>query len=128
MKALLDEHLSSVIALTLRARGLDVEAVVERRDLIGHPDDELLDIAHAEARAMVTGNVKDFRPLAAGRVAEGRGHAGLILLPPRRERTRAAAPRLAAAIEDMIEDIMRAHPSGLANGERWLPPPSATAG
>lgn len=123
MKALLDEHLSSVIAVTLRARGLDVDAVIQRRDLIGHPDDELLDVAHAEARAVVTSNVKDFRPLAAARVGEGRGHAGLILLPARRERTRAAAPRLAAA----IEEIMRAHPSGLANGERWISP-SATAG
>jgi hypothetical protein len=70
----------------LRERGLDVEAVVERAGLVQAPDHEVLDTAAREGRAVVSSNIKDFRPLAAERVTDGRGHAGLILLPARRSR------------------------------------------
>ncbi len=41
MKALLDEHLSPLIARVLRERGLDVVAVAERSDLIETSDREV---------------------------------------------------------------------------------------
>lgn len=118
MKALLDEQLSGIIARELRSRGLDVEAVCERPDLMHRPDAEIMEAAAREGRAVVTNNIKDFRPLAARRLAEGRGHAGLILLPARRSRTRAAAGALATA----LEEILRESPDGIANSERWVPP------
>jgi hypothetical protein len=97
---------------------LEVDAVSERADLAGRPDTEILDAATREHRAVVTNNVKDFRPIATGRLADGRGHGGLILVPARRSRTRAAT----GALADAIETIMRASPSGLANAERWIAP------
>lgn len=118
MKALLDEQLSPQIAARLRDKGHDVEAVAERTDLVGSTDREVLELATQEGRAVVTNNVKDFRPLAAQWLAQGRIHAGLILVPPTRTRTRAAVPALARAIEQVLRD----HPDGLAGAERWIGP------
>lgn len=118
MKALLDEQLSPLIARTLRDRGLDVEAVIERPDLPQAPDALLMEVAAAEGRAVVTNNLKDFRPLAAERIASGVGHAGLVLLPSRRSRSRDAT----GATADVIERLMRSHPNGIAGAEHWLKP------
>ncbi len=118
MRALLDEQLSGQIARLLRERGLDVEAVVERSDLVQAPDDEVIDTAAREGRAVVSNNVKDFRPLAAERMSDGRGHAGLILLPARRSRSREAT----GALADAVEAVMRAHPEGIPSAEHWIAP------
>lgn len=118
MKALLDEHLSPLIARILRERGLDVVAVAERSDLIETSDREVAETAAGEQRAVVTSDIKDFRPIATERLADGRGHAGVILVPPNRSRSRAAT----GALADAIEALMRAHPDGIANAEHWLPP------
>ncbi|HEX4836915.1 MAG TPA: DUF5615 family PIN-like protein [Solirubrobacteraceae bacterium] len=118
MKALLDEQLSPQIARVLRERGLDVEAVAERADLPQASDSEILDAAAREQRAVVTNNTKDFRPIAGERLTDGRGHAGLILLPARRSRSRHAT----GALADAIEDVMRTHPGGIAGAERWIAP------
>ena len=122
MKALLDEQLSPRIAEMLRDRGHDVQAVVDRRDLAGRSDRVILEIAAAEDRAVITNNVKDFRPLAAERLARGESHAGLILLPSTRTRTLGAVETLAGA----IEQIFREHPAGLSATERWIPPASSS--
>ncbi len=120
MKALLDEQLSSEIAAELRSRGWNVEAVGERPWMRGQSlsDDQVMVTAASEDRAVVTNNIKDYRPLAARRVAGGQGHWGLILLPSTRSRSRAAVQPLA----DGIERIMGEHPEGLANSERWVSP------
>ena len=118
MKALLDEQLSDQIAQLLRERGLDVQAIVERTDLPQAPDHEVIETASREDRAVVTNNVKDFRPLAAERIADGRGHAGLILHPATHDRSRDATGRLA----DAIEAVMRANPKGIPDAEHWLAP------
>lgn len=118
MKAFLDEQLSPQIAELLRDRGHDVETVAERSDLAGHSDRAILTAALVEDRAVVTNNVKDFRPLAAERLARGESHAGLILLPSTRTRTRDAFEALA----DAIEHVLREHPDGLPATERWIPP------
>jgi hypothetical protein len=118
VKALLDEQLSPEIARVLRERGLDVEAVSGRTDLTQASDYEVLDVASRERRAVVTNNIKDFRPIAAERLADGRGYAGLILVPANRSRSRDATGALAKA----IEVVMRAHPRGIAETEHWIPP------
>lgn len=118
VKALLDEQLSGEIARLLCARGLDVHAVVERPDLARASDEQVMDGAAAEGRAVVTNNIKDFRPIAARRIADGRGHQGLILLPARRSRSQAATGVLA----DAIEAIMRSNPKGIADSEHWISP------
>lgn len=119
VRALLDVQLSHEIAKALRARGLDVDAVTERADIPNDTSDErLLEFATGEDRAMVTNNVKDFRPIGAARLQRGVSHAGLILVPSTRSRTRSAALSLAYA----IEQVMRAEPDGLTMTERWLAP------
>lgn len=47
---------------------------------------------------------------------DGRGHAGLILLPPRVSLRRDATGGLA----DAIASVMRANPDGIASRELWL--------
>ncbi len=117
MKALLDAQLSHDIAELLRARGLDVDAVTTRADIADDTSDaRIMEIAAGENRAVVTNNLKDFRPIAARRLQRGHGHAGLILVPSARRRTKAVNPALA----DDIKRIMREAPGGLAGSERWL--------
>ena len=118
MRALLDEQLSPQIAALLRQAGHDVIAVVDRDDLVGRSDRIVFEVATGEGRAVITNNIKDFRPLAAEWLAQGRTHAGLVLLPSSRTRTRAAVATLA----DAVEAILRAHPDGLAGSERWIGP------
>jgi hypothetical protein len=118
VKALLDEQLSPLIARVLRERGLDVGSAAERSDLTEASDREVIDAATREQRAVVTNDAKDFRPLAAERLADGRGHAGLILVPAKRGRSRDATGMLA----DAIEGVMRAHPEGIPGAEHWIGP------
>jgi predicted transcriptional regulator len=121
VKVLLDEQLSPQIARLLRERGLDAQAIVERTDLPQAPDHEVIEIASREQRAVMTNNVKDFRPLAAERIANGRGHAGLILHPAPRGRSRDATGLLA----DAIVAAVRAHPDGIPDAEHWIAPESS---
>ena len=116
MKALLDEQLSPQIAALLRQMGYDVEAVADRPDLLGSSDRSILEIASAEGRAVITNNIKDFRPLAAEWLAHGRVHAGLILLPSTRTRTRATI----AVLADRISTVLLDNPDGLSGSERWI--------
>jgi predicted nuclease of predicted toxin-antitoxin system len=118
VRALLDEQLSPQIAELLRRRGHDVVAVSERDDLAGRVDRIVLEVACAEGRAVITNNIKDFRPLAAERLARGQSHAGLILLPSKRTRSRATV----GALADAIESVLKAHPGGLESSERWIGP------
>ncbi|MGB0091931.1 MAG: DUF5615 family PIN-like protein [Solirubrobacteraceae bacterium] len=118
MKALLDEQLSPRIAELLRSRGHDVQAVGERADIAGKSDRLILEVAASEDRVVITNNVKDFRPIAAERLARGESHAGLILLPSKRSRTRAVVELLADALQRIFDE----HPGGLHATERWIPP------
>ncbi len=118
MKALLDEHLSPQIAALLREARFDVVAVADRDDLVACNDRVVFETAAAEDRAVVTNNIKDFRPLAAEWLATGRSHPGLILLPSARARTRAAVRALGAA----VHAVLSAHPDGIADSEVWIGP------
>ena len=118
MRAILDKQLSPQIAVLLRQQGYDVDAIADREDLVGRGDRIIFEAACGEGRAVVTNNVKDFRPLAAEWLAQGRVHAGLILLPSTRTRSRHAIATVAAAIENVLRD----HPDGLSSSERWIGP------
>jgi predicted nuclease of predicted toxin-antitoxin system len=118
VRAILDEQVSPQIAVLLRKAGYEVDAVADRRDLVARSDRTILEIACREGGAVVTNNIKDFRPLAAEWLAQGKVHAGLILLPSPRSRSRHAI----AAVASAIETILRDHPDGLDGREYWIGP------
>ena len=119
MKLLLDEMLTPVIARKLCERGYDVEAVA------GHPgrealsDLEIMAVARAEHRAIVTNNLRDYRPLHYEAIMPGgQGHFGMTFMPSSYRRTKVDTGRIIAALETKLAEF----PGGedLANGEAWL--------
>ena len=70
MRAILDEQLSPQSAVLLRQAGCDVDAVAGREDLAGRSDRIIFEVACSEGRAVVTNNIKDYRPLAAEWLAQ----------------------------------------------------------
>lgn len=77
-KLLLDEHIWAYLAKLLREQGFDVMHVNEI-DLVGTPDEKLLEYAVGEHRAMVTFNIKDFVPLAIQYYEDGKEHYGIVV-------------------------------------------------
>jgi len=119
VKLLLDEMLSPEIARQLRSRGHDVEPVAGNPDREALSDPEVLALARAEHRAIVTNNLRDFRPLHHEAITPGGvGHFGMIFMPGGYRRTRADTGRIIAA----LEAILAQYPGekDLANGEAWL--------
>lgn len=80
MRLLLDEQLSHVIAEQLRARGHDVVSAAEA-ELAGVTDAEVLSSATRDRRAVVTNNIRDFRPLHANCLKMSTAHYGIVLVP-----------------------------------------------
>lgn len=80
MRFLLDESADLPLAHTLRAQGHDVTSIV-RDHPRSLPDREVLALAHAEQRILIT-NDKDFGELI---IREGFPHAGVILFRLREE-------------------------------------------
>ena len=119
MKLLLDEMLSPAIARELRSRGYDVEAVAGNADREALSDPEVLALARAEHRALVTNNLRDFRPLHHEAITPGGpGHYGMIFLPGSYRRTRADTGRIIAALEAILTEYP--DEADLADGEAWL--------
>lgn len=119
MKLLLDEMLAPAIARALRAHGHDVEAVKEHPDWQGLPDPELVAVARREQRAIVTSNLRDFRPLHAELITAGSaGHAGFVFVPTTYRLTRADIGRLVSALEAKLAEYPGER--ALANAETWL--------
>lgn len=84
MKLLLDEMVSAVVAVALRARDRDVEAISEHRELRGLADENVFEYAQAAARSLVTYNRDDFLVLDRRFRSENRTHNGIVILSPRR--------------------------------------------
>jgi hypothetical protein len=100
---LLDEMLSGEIAAQLRAKGHDVEAVVEDPALLATPDEELLTHAASVGRTLVTTNVGDFAAIHASWTSRGRRHAGLIYIANRSfPQDRSFAGAIVTALDDLI--------------------------
>lgn len=119
MRALLDEMLSHRIARELRARGHDVESVNGSPDWEAFSDRAVLELARRTRRAVLTNNVRDYRPLHHEAVAPGgRGHFGMVFLSWRVGRSRGDSGRLVAAIEEVLAE----HPGerDLVDAEVWL--------
>jgi predicted nuclease of predicted toxin-antitoxin system len=113
LRLLLDEDLSPTVAQALReVDGLDAVAVRDRGKLAA-TDREVMELAFAESRILVTANVDDFASLAAAREL----HPGIVLLVEgnllRNEQlavTRQAVAVIeaeAAAGRDMVNRVLR---------------------
>jgi len=68
------------VAVGLGALGHDAVSVHDPREapLAGARDADVLAAARLDKRALVTENVRDFRPLESALLADGSHHAGLI--------------------------------------------------
>ena len=96
---LLDEMLPRTIADHLTTAGCDAEAVTGRPDLVGAPDEEVLEAATREGRVLVTANIRDFVPLSNTWASRGQVHHGLVLISSKTfPMNRGNAGRIAAAL------------------------------
>jgi predicted nuclease of predicted toxin-antitoxin system len=81
VRLLLDANLSGRrIAGPLRGDGHDVMALNERLEAEGLADPDVLALAAAEGRILVTRNSRDFAPLLREWAEAGRPHAGCVLI------------------------------------------------
>jgi hypothetical protein len=119
VKVLLDEMLTPDIARVLRARRHDVEAVAGHPDWEGLSDFQIIAVARTERRAIVTNNLRDYRPLHGEAITPGgHGHFGMIFIPGSYRRTRADTGRIIAALKAKL--VQYPGETDLANGEAWL--------
>ncbi len=82
MRILLDAHISGrTVGKALIESGHDVRALDSEVEFEGLPDPEVLELAAAERRVLVTANVRDFEPLLREWAGESRTHPGVILVP-----------------------------------------------
>jgi hypothetical protein len=119
VKLLLDEMLSPAIARELRARGHDVESITGHSDREALADPEVMALARAEHRAVVTDNLRDYRPLHNDAIIPGGpGDYGMIFIPGTYRRTKNDTGRIIAALEAKLNRYTGE--DDLANGEDWL--------
>ena len=82
MRILLDAHVAGrTVGKALAEGGHDVRALDSEVELEGLSDPEVLELAAAEGRVLVTANIRDFEPLLREWAGEGRSHAGVVLVP-----------------------------------------------
>lgn len=119
MKLLLDEMLSPAIARELRARRHDAEAVAGHPDREALSDPDVLALARAERRAVVTNNLRDFRPLHHEAITPGGpGHYGMIFISGTYRRTRNDTGKITIGLENLLAQYPGE--ADLASGEAWL--------
>lgn len=121
MRLLLDELYPQAIAEELRKRGFDVVSVHELSELEGLGDEQVLERAAEEGRAVVTENTADFVPLIQRWLGEGREHCGLLLTSP------VSLPRSRQTIGRHVRalaDFLGRHPDSwaLRDQVRWVGP------
>ena len=76
-------------------------------------------LARAEHRAVVTNNLRDFRPLHHEAIRPGgTGHFGMIFISGSYRRTRADTGRITAALEAIL--VKCPGEKDLAKGQAWL--------
>jgi hypothetical protein len=107
------------IARELRSRGHDVESVGCRSEWQALSDAEVMALARRERRAIVTNNLRDFRPLHHEAIVPGgSGHFGMVFVPGSYRRTKGDIGRIVTALESKLEQYPAE--DGLAGGETWL--------
>lgn len=104
MRLLLDEMYPALLAVALRAAGIDASTVAEV-GLAGRPDHDVLAAAAADGYAVLTENVADFNRLAGEHLTAGGHHRGvLIALSSRFSRSRAGISSIVAAVRAVADE------------------------
>ncbi len=81
MRLLLDAHVSGArVGGPLEAAGHDVRALDREPQLEGLDDEGVLELAAHEQRILITHDVADFPRILRQWAADGRSHAGVILV------------------------------------------------
>ncbi len=78
IKLYLDEDVDPLLAQVLRDRGADCLSTLEAQNL-GRSDNDQLEFATGQGRAILTFNVKDFVRLARECTGLGKHHSGIIV-------------------------------------------------
>lgn len=120
MRLLLDEQHDPEVARRLNDLGHDVSALAARELGRSLSDTAVLDLAAAEARAVVTEDVRDFAVEHRRRLAAGVAHFGIVITSRKRyPRDHGSIGRLIGA----LDDLLRAHPveDALRDQLIWLP-------
>lgn len=104
----------SLVAGELQARGHDVVSVHDAPGR-GTPDEDVLEYACAEGRAVLTENAQDFRPLAEARILAGGSHCGLALTTEKRWPRRDVGSLIVA-----LDELPTAIPGHIVDQELWL--------
>ncbi len=120
MRLLLDEHISPRVAEALRAKGYDVEAVSESTLLRGLDDEEILQQATADRRAIVTHNFADFLAISSDWAGATREHFGIVLVPVSLQRGGIGS------YFEVLETTLQSHPdeTALLGQALWTLPPA----
>src|ERR1700730_5247518 len=119
VRLLLDEMLSPAIARELCARGHDVQAVAGHPDREALSDPQVMTLARTERRAIVTNNVRDYRPLHVEAITPGgQGHFGMTFMSGNYRRTKNDIGRIIADLEVKLTQYLG--DEDLANAEEWL--------
>lgn len=112
--------LDPTIAVQLRRRGSDVEAVqADHPELLGADDSRVLEQATQLGRALVTDNVRHFFPLHQQRISEDPPHAGLVFADsrtyPRSKKT------IGLWVRGLDSFLKERNKRGAENSCEWLP-------
>lgn len=121
MKLLLDEMYAPAIAEALRDRGRDVASASERDDLRSLADAVIFEAMQAEARVIVTNNVRDFMPLAQQALQSGSTFYGIVFTSDKSLPRRKANVGMFIAL---LDALMAAHAAEAALPAKieWLAP------
>jgi len=120
VKLLLDHHYSTRIAESLRARGHDAFAAVERGWHM-ESDESLLILCAAEQRVLLTNSGADFMTLYRHWLAADRQHAGIVFTSDHSfPRTRAGIGGLVDTLERML--VTHQGSDSLNDRVLWLAP------
>lgn len=119
LKLLLDAHHSRLAAEQLRAAGYDVVAASDDPATRELSDDDLLQAATQEDRAVVTENARDFDRIARAWAAADQHHAGIVFTSARRYHrgSRSYPQDLVVALTKLLTEP----PESQADWVYWLP-------
>ncbi|HZO32324.1 MAG TPA: DUF5615 family PIN-like protein [Chloroflexota bacterium] len=78
-----EDSMGQALARGLRARSIDV-LTTQEAGMIEQRDADQLDFAARNGRVLCTSNTRDFWLLHSAYLAEGKSHAGIVLIPQQR--------------------------------------------